>query len=95
MSELHTNPVPLTQAYAEFIVGSHDLSPRAIEVTVLGFTDALGVTLAGAHEPAVLALARWVQEQGGPQAARVVGQTWRVPPAVAAMLNATAAQALD
>jgi 2-methylcitrate dehydratase PrpD len=95
MSELHTNPVPLTQAYAEFIVGSHDLSPRAIEVTVLGFTDALGVTLAGAHEPAVLALARWVQEQGGPQAARVVGQTWRVPPAVAAMLNATAAHALD
>ena len=47
MSELHTNPVPLTQAYAEFIVGSHDLSPRAIEVTVLGFTDAPGRDLGG------------------------------------------------
>lgn len=97
MSELHTNPVPLTQAYADYITASRSLvlPERAIEVAILGFTDAIGVTLAGAQEEAVLALARWVQEQGGPPVARVFGHGLRVPAAAAALLNATAAHALD
>ncbi len=97
MSELHTNPVPLTQAYADYIAAARSLPlpERAIEVATLGFTDAIGVTLAGAQEEAVLALLRWVREQGGPPVARVLGHEGRVPPAVAAMLNATAAHALD
>ena len=95
MSELHTNPAPLTQAYADYIAAARSLvlPERAIEVAILGFTDAIGVTLAGAQEEAVLALARWVQEQGGPPVARVFGHGLRVPAAAAALLNATAAHA--
>lgn len=97
MSELHTKTTPLTQAYADFIVQSRtlELPQRVCELAVLGFTDALGVTLAGASEPAVLALLRWVQEQGGPAAARTIGHALRVPAASAALINATAAHALD
>jgi len=97
MSELHTKLTPLTQAYADFIVQSRALQlPQRVEqLAVLGFTDALGVSLAGASESAVLALLRWVQEQGGPPAARLIGHGLRVPAASAALVNATAAHALD
>ena len=60
MSELHTKLTPLTQAYEDFIVQSRALQlPQRVEqLAVLGFTDALGVSLAGASESAVLALLR-------------------------------------
>jgi 2-methylcitrate dehydratase PrpD len=53
------------------------------------------VALAGAREPVVGALLRWAQAQGGRAGARCLGQDLRLPAANAALVNATAAHALD
>lgn len=87
----------LTQAYAERIAASASHAPPSdvLDVAVLGFTDAMGVMLAGAREEAVAALTRWALSQGGTPQARVVGTGARLPAAQAALINATAAHALD
>jgi len=87
----------LTQAYAERIstCGGRPLPDDVTSVAVLGFTDAIGVMLAGAREDAVGALARWAAEQGGSAQARSVCGPARLPATQAALVNATAAHALD
>ena len=87
----------LTQAYAQRIAAGadHPVPDAVASVAVLGFTDAIGVMLAGAQEEAVRALARWADEQGGAAQSRSVCGTARLPAAQAALLNATAAHALD
>jgi 2-methylcitrate dehydratase PrpD len=88
---------PLTQAYAKRIADSayHQVPADVQDVAVLGFTDAVGVMLAGAGEDAVGALARWAQSQGGVAQSRSVAGVARIPAAHAALINATAAHALD
>lgn len=88
---------PLTQAYAQRIATSVDrpVPDAVVSVAVLGFTDAIGVMLAGAREEAVCALARWAHEQGGAAQSRSVCGAARLPAAQAALINATAAHALD
>lgn len=88
---------PLTQAYAQLIASSadHPIPDTVSSVAVLGFTDAVGVMLAGAQEGAVCALARWAREQGGAAQSRSVCGGARLPAAQAALINATAAHALD
>jgi 2-methylcitrate dehydratase PrpD len=97
--QLHTKtepPIaPLTQAYADFAAGAPPLPPAAAEVAVLGFTDSLGVMLAGAREPVVAVLTRWAGGEGGRAAARLVSSEQRLPAGQAALVNATAAHALD
>jgi 2-methylcitrate dehydratase PrpD len=87
----------LTQAYAERIAHSaqHPVPSDVQEVATLGFTDAIGVMLAGAKEDAVGALARWAHSQGGVAHSRSVRGDERMPAAHAALINATAAHALD
>lgn len=87
----------LTQAYADRIARAPATAvpPEVAEVAVLGFTDAIGVMLAGAGEEAVRALARWAEEQGGAAQSRCVALTRRCPAAQAALINATAAHGLD
>ena len=90
-------PSPLTRQFAHW---SHqcllaDLSTQSLEVAHLGFVDCLGVMLAGANEPVVLALRNWAHMQGGQARARCVGQTNKLPASTAALINATAAHALD
>lgn len=88
---------PLTQSYAHRISTSAEHQvPEAVEsVVVLGFTDTIGVMLAGAREEAVCVLARWALEQGGAPRSRSVCGTPGLPAAQAALINATAAHALD
>ncbi len=95
--QLHTKTSPLTRLYARWTrqVQAGGASPAALEVAHLGFVDCMGVALAGAHEPAVEALRRWALHQGGRPAARCFGASERLPAATAALVNATAAHALD
>jgi 2-methylcitrate dehydratase PrpD len=97
MLQLHTKITPLTQSYADLIAGSAALPvpDRVRELVLLGWTDVLGVALAGCREPAVQALLRWAQEQGAAPAARVMGHGLRLSAEQAALINATAAHALD
>lgn len=67
----------------------------ALEVARLGFTDCIGVMLAGAGEDVVDRLRRHVVEQGGHGRARMAGGAQRVSVVQAALVNATAAHALD
>jgi 2-methylcitrate dehydratase PrpD len=94
---LHTKISPLTQSYADFITDSAGwtLDADVQDVAVLGFTDAIGVMLAGAREGAVQTLTRWALTQGGHAQSRVVSCAQRLPAAQAALINATAAHALD
>ena len=94
---MHTKQSPLTRQYARWIARTQvrDLAPQALEVAHLGFVDCLGVALAGAREPVVEVLRRWALEQGGKPAARCLGKGQRLPASAAALVNATAAHALD
>ena len=94
---MHAITPPLTQAYADFIADSAawTMPPEIQEVVVLGFTDAIGVMLAGARENAVCRLTQWALMQGGQPHARVVSCEEALPAAQAALINATAAHALD
>jgi 2-methylcitrate dehydratase PrpD len=88
---------PLTRQFAHW---SHqcrfeDLSHQALEIAHLGFIDCLGVMLAGANEPVLKALRDWAHLQGGHARSRCVGQANRLPVSTAALINATAAHALD
>ena len=88
---------PLTRHYARYAAGmpARALTGRAREVALLGFTDAVGVMLAGAREPVVQRLTQWVLEQGGRAESRLVSDRTRSNAAQAALVNATAAHALD
>jgi len=89
--------LPLTRIYADFAAGmaSRELPHAVREVAILGFTDALGVMLAGARESAVVRLADWVVEQGGQPHCWLVNRSDRTHASQAALVNATAAHALD
>ena len=90
-------PAPLTQSYAQFIAGWRDAAPplQALEVARLGFTDCAGVMLAGRGEAAVQCLSGFVRAQGAHPRARLVTGDMRVGMVQAALVNATAAHALD
>ncbi len=96
-TQLHTKPSPLTRQYARWACQARvaGLSPQSLAVAHLGFIDCLGVALAGAQEPVVQRLRQWALGQGGRPLARCLGTTERLPASVAALINATAAHALD
>lgn len=88
---------PLTQLYAGFIADWQEqaIPPASLAVVRLGFTDCLGVMLAGRHEEAVVRLAGFVQAQGGNPRSRLITGGARTSAAQAGLVNATAAHALD
>jgi aconitate decarboxylase len=90
-------PAPLTLQYAQFAGGWRDVGfPAAsLEVARLGFTDCIGVMLAGRREPAVTCLAAYVLAQGAHPKSRLATGDQRVGMVQAALVNATAAHALD
>ncbi len=92
-----TGMTALTQAYADFAAAAAALTPpdEALHTATTGFVDATGVMLAGAREPVVDVLARWACAQGGAAQAGLAGRAQRVPAALAACVNATAAHAMD
>ena len=86
----------LTRALGEFVasLGSHGLPPGASEVVKHGAIDCVGVLLAGVDEPATNLIRDFVRprEQGE---ARVLFGNRFAGAADAALVNATAAHALD
>lgn len=88
---------PLTETYAQALAEWRDLvlPERALEVARLGFTDCVGVMLAGRTEEAVRCLLAYVRSQGGQAIARPVTGGPRVGMVQAGLVNATAAHALD
>ncbi len=90
-------PAPLTQLYAEFIANWRDavIPAPALEVARLGFTDCVGVMLAGRREDAVQRLAAYVLGQGANPKSRLATGHQRVSMVQAGLVNATAAHALD
>jgi 2-methylcitrate dehydratase PrpD len=72
-----------------------DLPPAIVRLAGQCLLDWLGVTIAGSVEPASVLLRAEVLPEAAPGPATVLGTGERVGPATAALLNGTAAHALD
>ncbi|MCF6231627.1 MAG: MmgE/PrpD family protein [Rhodobacteraceae bacterium] len=94
MAELHPQPGNLA-AFAEWIAQTPVIThPVALETARAAFEDTIACMIAGAGDPATLAVAKGVSHSGtGP--CPVGGQDVSRPAEVAALVNATAAHALD
>lgn len=90
-------PAALTQDYATFAANwqSHAIPAESMEVARLGFTDCVGVMLAGRNEDAVKRISGYVLAQGATPKSRMVGAAKQVSMVQAGLVNATAAHALD
>jgi len=90
-------PAALTRIYASFLagMGASSVPELSLEVARLGFTDCVGVMLAGAQEEPVQRLRLHVLEQGATPRSRMAGNPVRVSAVQAALVNATAAHAMD
>lgn len=87
----------VTQRLAEFVARtpSDVIGSKAREQATRAVLDTLGVMLAGCREAAAQLVAGHVREQGGREEASVFGTGFRAPAAQAALVNGTAAHALD
>lgn len=87
----------VTRRLAEFVAGtpSKAIAPAAREQAKRAFLDTVGVTLAGSREEGPAIVAAMIRDQGGGEAATVIGAGFRAPAAQAALVNGTAAHALD
>lgn len=87
----------LTQHYADALANWQALAvpAAALEVARLGFTDCAGVMLAGRGEHVVQRLLNHVLAQGAHPVSRLADGGARASMAQAALVNATAAHALD
>jgi 2-methylcitrate dehydratase PrpD len=83
------------QAFAQRVhaLGPADLAPEVLHWARVGLLDTLGVTLAGSREPAVVRAAAALDLGDGP--ALCLGRRRRTGALDAALLNGTAAHALD
>lgn len=89
---METNPV---LAYGAWLAETPDAWPdEALESAHRQFIDVLGVTIAGAVEPATLAVLETVRNWGAGPATAIL-QSARLAPPWAALVNGTAAHALD
>ncbi|MCC7272895.1 MAG: MmgE/PrpD family protein [Alphaproteobacteria bacterium] len=90
-------PAPLTREIAEFAVriGREGPPPEALPVVRLGFTDCAAVLLAGRGEPVTRSLTSYVRARGGTAESRMLLGAERTSAPLAALLNASAAHALD
>ena len=92
-SPLQPGPEGLTQACGRYAAGFDALTPQAAQRAVMGIADAVGVMLAAAREPEVLA-ARALALEGAPQGrASLLLSAECTRAADAAFVNATAAHA--
>jgi 2-methylcitrate dehydratase PrpD len=84
----------LTAACARFAAGFAELVPAAAEVATSGITDAVGVMLAGQHEPVVRAVRSVALQGAALGASSVLLSAQRTRGLDAALINASAAHAL-
>jgi 2-methylcitrate dehydratase PrpD len=85
-----------TETVARFVAAfdPRALTPAARATARRAYFDCLGVALAGSAQPAGVIAARFAAGQGSGTAS-VWGQSFTAPPAIAALVNGTAAHALD
>ncbi|MBK5266053.1 MAG: MmgE/PrpD family protein, partial [Acidimicrobiia bacterium] len=86
-----------TVEFAEFISQTkyEDLPASAVAAIKSVIVDTLAVTVAGVAEPASEALSDLLSKYGGAPISTVIGRPFKTDPASAALLNGTAAHALD
>ncbi|HVC20612.1 MAG TPA: MmgE/PrpD family protein [Vicinamibacterales bacterium] len=82
------------RSLAAFAAGAH-VPPPAADVAARAFLDTIGVTLAGAGEPAGRAVQAVARAEGGEPRCTMLGTPCRTSAALAALANGTAAHALD
>lgn len=89
--------VQTTKPLAAFAAGlNHNATPsEAREVALQCLLDMLGVTLAGASEPLVEMLSAEAEDAGGAPQATVIGRGYKTSSSQAALVNGSAAHALD
>ncbi len=76
-------------------VNDASLPDRALTIARQCLLDYVGVSLAGANEPAVRILFEELEDAQTTQGSLVMGHSCRLPPFLAALVNGTAAHALD
>jgi 2-methylcitrate dehydratase PrpD len=86
-----------TRNVVDFIVSSRfeAIPGKALAVAKSAIQDCVGVALAGARQPAGAIPAEWARKSAGAGAATVWGQDFKTSPHDAALVNGTAAHALD
>jgi 2-methylcitrate dehydratase PrpD len=86
-----------TRNVVDYIVSSRfeSIPPQALSVAKGAIQDCVGVALAGARQPAGLIPAEWARRSAGTGAATVWGQNFKTSAHDAALVNGTAAHALD
>jgi 2-methylcitrate dehydratase PrpD len=97
MTEEKSSCIPLTRLAAEFVVTNRtaELPQVALEVTRTGVTDTAATLLAGLNEPVTKIMVKVVKDQGGSEEAQYLFGAGRTTIEAAAMIDATAAHALD
>ena len=86
----------LTESIAQFVSTGVVVPEDAARIVRLGFTDTIATMIAGRDEPVVGIVRRFVEERrSAAMDARVLFGPLRVASADAALINATAAHALD
>jgi aconitate decarboxylase len=87
----------LTESLISFITRAHSLEvPEAMkQLALIGFTDAIGVMLAGEKEETVQRFSDYVRSQEGAKESRILLSDERTTASFAALLGTTAAHALD
>ncbi len=87
--------MPLTAELGDFVSRTRytDLPPEAVETARLGFTDAIAVMMAGRNEESVRIVEEALAAPAGKSSIRFTGRT--APAEAAALINGTAAHALD
>lgn len=86
-----------TQHVVDYIVGSRfeTIPPKALDVAKGAMLDCLGVALAGVRHPGGMIAADWSRRAAGAPQATVWGQGLKTSAHDAALVNGTAAHALD
>lgn len=86
-----------TKQVVDFIVSSRleAVPAQAVAVAKGAIQDCVGVALAGARQPAGAIPAEWARKAAGTGSATVWGQQFKTSPHDAALVNGTAAHALD
>jgi 2-methylcitrate dehydratase PrpD len=86
-----------TRNVVDYIVSSRfeSIPARALEVAKGAIQDCVGVALAGARQPAGTIPAEWARRSAGAGGAVVWGQSFKTSAHDAALVNGTAAHALD
>lgn len=93
----HDSDVAITRPLAEFAstLRYEDIPADALAVARHCLLDVIGVTLAGMDEPLVTMLREQVAEDGGNPQATLIGHGGKVSTGQAALVNGSAAHALD